>query len=103
RLLVQRSVGPLDRAFTSFELGYELPELYTAAPPAAEPEPEAAPTAGPVAPGASASGQWELFEDAEETPLWVRIWESKTVAIGMLVLMLVTLTLIFFFQDILVK
>ena len=35
RLLVQRSVGPLDRAFTSFELGYELPEFYTAAPPAA--------------------------------------------------------------------
>ncbi len=38
-----------------------------------------------------------------EVPLWQRIWWSKAIAIGVLVTMLSVLTLIFFFQDFLVK
>src|SRR3546814_412938 len=38
-----------------------------------------------------------------ETPLWERVWKSKTASIAMLGAMLAVLTAIFFFQDILVK
>lgn len=97
RLLVQRAVGPLDRVFTSFELGYDLPELYTSAPV------DPAPVASPAAPHEGEALDWQMRSDTEEAPLWVRIWESKIAAIVMLFLMLGILTLIFFFQDILVK
>lgn len=109
RLLVQRSVGALERAFISFELGYELPEAYTAPvaapePPPAAPAAETAPVPAPSIGGPVAVGDfWELLSVDGEAPLWLRIWQSKLVAISLLVVMLVALTLIFFFQDILVK
>jgi len=90
RLLAQRATGALDKAFTSFALDYRLPGLYArsiapVASAAAAPVPSAAP---PI---------------EEETPLWQRIWRSKTVSIAVLGVMLTVLTGIFFFQDILVK
>ena len=99
RLLVPRSTGALSKAFTSFDLDYTLPETYTrpvAPPPVADPAPSLQPAEGTPA----ASG---LLADLEETPLWQRIWQSKTVSIGILVAMLLVLTAIFFFQDMLVK
>ncbi len=104
QLLVQRSVGALDKAFVSFELDYRLPEAYLK-PVAA---PAAAPAVTPTAPAASASDAPTLamqpgsLAELEQTPLWMRIWKSKTASIAMLAVMLVALTLIFFFQDLLV-
>src|SRR5690606_9615087 len=99
RLLVQRSIGALDKAFTSFGLDYRLPDAYatTVAPPAPAPAeaqaptPAQAPTQPPTqaptqapAPGAPAAGQGAVeapavvADDAstvvafgeDETPLW---------------------------------
>jgi NosR/NirI family transcriptional regulator, nitrous oxide reductase regulator len=105
RLLVQRSTGALTRSFVSFDLGYQLPGQYIAA--AEPPAPEPAETA-PVAPAPGGFEEdpeltWEMLSNLEDAPLWVRIWESKLASIAVLVVMLVALTGIFFFQDILVK
>ncbi len=94
QLLVQRATGALDKAFTTFSLGYTPPEQYveTAAPPAPEPPPAAA---GPQEAEALAG---ELAE-----PLWIRMWRANTVKIGVAAAAVGVLTVIFFFQDALVK
>jgi NosR/NirI family transcriptional regulator, nitrous oxide reductase regulator len=104
RLLVQRATGALERAFVSFDLGYELPERYVATAAPAEPSPtEPAPES--TVPDTAPAIDWRALSlgETEEAPLWVRIWESKLAAIAALLVMLGVLTLIFFFQDILVK
>src|SRR3546814_440446 len=56
RLLVQRAIGALDKAFTSFALDYRLPDPYarTVAPPAPAPPPPApAPTPPAATPPAA--------------------------------------------------
>ncbi|WP_245444639.1 NosR/NirI family protein [Bradyrhizobium sp. Y36] len=100
QLLVQRSLGGRDKAFLTFDLNYTLPDSYirreqravtvpeSAAPPPSQAEAAAAP-AGPAA-------------DADE-PLWMRIWRSSTVSIGITAFMLAALTGIFFFQNLLVS
>lgn len=101
RLLVQRSVGALERAFVTFDVGYAIPEQYLRPLPparAAETEQPAISAAGDAGADMSAASL-----DEGEIPLWQRIWESKTVSIGVLVLMLAVLTAIFFFQDFLVR
>jgi len=119
QLLVQRSVGALDKAFVTFSLDYRLPDRYTktvpapaAAAPAAVPAAPAAPAGAPPAPaaqtgagaaagpGADAAG---IEADGPREPLWMRIWRSKVAAIATLGVMLGALTLIFFFQDVLVR
>lgn len=96
QLLVQRATGVRDKAFTSFELEYSTPDRYLTAPQAtALDEP---PSASPVVmPGEAAPGS-EL-----EIPLWQRIWESNVSQISILVAAIVALTLIFFFQNLLVR
>jgi len=91
QLLVQRSIGALDKAFVSFPLAVRLPELYTkrVAPVVAQ---------KPVAPDAAA-----LEFGDEPTPLWQRIWYSRIAAIIVLALMLVALTIVFFFQNLIVS
>src|SRR5690625_1617393 len=53
----------------------------------------------------SLSSEFEFSDlgKMEGSPLWVRIWKSKTAAIAGLGLMLIALTGIFFFQDRIVK
>lgn len=117
QLLVQRSIGALDKAFTSFSLNYALPETYlkpaqTDASGKSEAamdtdEKEAAPAVSPeaeqVQPAAATTMMDDVFASMEQTPLWLRIWKSKVASIVALALMLVALTAIFFFQDVLVK
>ncbi|MGQ7793760.1 4Fe-4S binding protein [Faunimonas sp. B44] len=111
KLLVQRATGALDKAFVAFALPYQLPEKYLAAVPEPAPPPapaEAAPAPAPAGetaqPSQPAAAAPTLFDDEDEgEPLWVRIWRSKAVAIGVLVAMLGTLTGIFFFQDLIVR
>jgi len=88
-LLAQRPVGPIKKAYTSFSLPYQLPpRLLTTkevAPPVA-----AAPVAAPEA-------------VAARPPLWLKIWRSRAIDVAIVGLSLAILTLIFFFQDWLVK
>ena len=104
QLLVARATGALSKAFVSFDLPYSIPARYTkAVSPAAATAPASGAASGmapAIAEGPAPAGAF-FEEDAD--PLWKRIWQSKVIAITMLGVMLGVLTLIFFFQDALVK
>lgn len=72
-LLVQRAVGPIEKLFTTFDLGYQLPPEFLTGP------------AGPE----SAPGL---------THLWKEIWRLKRVEVAFLLLAIGVLTAAFFFQ-----
>ncbi len=98
QLLVQRAVAALDKAFVTFELGYQPPEKYLkteapAANPAVRPEPATVATAAVD----------EAAPDPAETPLWQRIWENRLPDIAVVMAAIALLTGIFFFQDQLVE
>lgn len=109
QLLVQRNVGARDKAFLNYTLEYTLPDQYLRIeqPPAPAPSqqaqgqvtapPPAAP-AGPSLNDANALAAGEL-----EEPLWLKIWKTNTVSIGIAAVALLALTAIFFFQDALVR
>lgn len=90
QLLVQREVGPIEKLFTTFDLGYQLPEKYLR--PVAFP---AAAAAEDTAPAEAVAAQDEA---AAHQALWKRIWQDKRVEIAGLSAMLGVLTLVFFFQ-----
>jgi NosR/NirI family nitrous oxide reductase transcriptional regulator len=120
QLLVQRSVGARDKAFLTFDVAYALPDKYLrieqpAAPPAAasarapapaqsQPPPDAAPAPlTPRAPGTSLNDADALARGPVEEPLWLKIWRTNVVSIGITAFALLALTGIFFFQDALVR
>ncbi|SIT79049.1 NosR/NirI family transcriptional regulator, nitrous oxide reductase regulator [Pontibaca methylaminivorans] len=82
-LLVSREVGPVDKSFLTFNLGYGLPEDYLT----------------PVTVETPATAL-EVSEEeaAAKRALWQRIWKDRAVEIGVLVAMLLALTGGFFFQ-----
>jgi len=90
QLLAQRAYGSRDKAFLTFDLNYQLPDAYfkSSPPPAA---------ANALSPSAGANAE------SSETPMWHAMWQAKTGQIGVLVAALAVLTLIFFFQDWLVR
>ncbi len=85
QLLVQREVAAIEKVFTTFDLGYRLPDRYLV-------EIAAEPAAQPVALGVPED------ERAAQSDLWLRIWDGKRVEIAILGAMLAVLTLAFFFQ-----
>ncbi|SFJ98236.1 NosR/NirI family protein [Bradyrhizobium sp. cf659] len=97
QLLVQRVVGARDKAWVTFDLGYTLPETYLkreapvrpAAALTAKSSPAAAPAAG--------------VPTTDEDPLWMRIWRADVAKIVTAMVALGALTLIFFFQNFLVR
>jgi len=93
QLLVQRLLGARDKAFLTFDLAYTLPDRYVRH----EQRPAAQPSAAP-APAATSAPAGE-----DEEPLWMRIWRTQTVSVGVTVLALAVLTVIFFFQNVLVR
>lgn len=113
QLLVQRNVGARDKAFLTFDLGYTLPDPYLRIeqPPAAAPPPQTQAQAQPqTAAPAPAAPSTPSLNDADalgaghlEEPLWMKIWRTNTVSIGITALALIVLTGIFFFQDALVR
>lgn len=89
QLLVHREVGPIEKLFTTFDLGYQLPSQYlrAVAPP-------------PVAAGAEAAEALAAQdEQAAHQALWKRIWQDKKAAITVTAALLAVLTLVFFFQS----
>jgi NosR/NirI family nitrous oxide reductase transcriptional regulator len=89
QLLVQRQIGALERAFVTFDAAYTPPPKYLKA---------ATPVVEAMAPATEG-----ITETASETPLWQRIWQSRIVDMTVLAVALGVLTLIFFFQDWLVR
>lgn len=89
QLLVPRAVGALDKVFTSFEINYRLPEQYVHVEPASTAD-QATSTA--------------LTQDMTSRPeLWQRIWAQKMTQVIILTIAITFLTILFFFQDYLVK
>lgn len=78
-LLVRRQTGPISGVFSSFELSYQMPEIYIE-----RPQPSAAELAA--------------LEEASR-PMWVNIWYQKSFQIGVLCAALLLLTTILFLQD----
>ena len=91
QLLVPRAIGAIDKVFTNFEVDYRLPDQYVKSEPVAAQAPAAA--AAPAA----ANPQNERPE------LWLRIWQQKSVQVVILCIAIGFLTILFFFQDSLVK
>ncbi|WP_298871375.1 NosR/NirI family protein [uncultured Bradyrhizobium sp.] len=101
-LLVQRVVGARDKALVTFDLGYTLPEIYLKR----QPPPQAVQTAPAKLSAASAAETRQVGTPpapSDEEPLWMRIWRANTVKIALAVVALGALTLIFFFQNFLVR
>jgi NosR/NirI family nitrous oxide reductase transcriptional regulator len=88
-LLVGRLTGATEKAFLNFELNYSPPQHYLLIP---EPETGA---------GFSLTG-W-LYAQADDAALWQKMWLLKLPQAVALVVALTVLTLIFFFQNWLVK
>jgi NosR/NirI family nitrous oxide reductase transcriptional regulator len=87
QLLVQRAVGPIDKVFLTFDLGYQLPQDYLKAIPVA-----VAP-ADQAATSAVSAGDQTVVEK-----LWVRIWKGRVFDVVVLGVAIGVLTLVFFFQ-----
>ncbi|NDW07674.1 NosR/NirI family protein [Jiella pacifica] len=93
QLLVQRAVGPIEKVFLTYDVGYDLPERYlkTIAPrPRAE-----------TAAASDAPAEAVVPEDAADirNALWTRIWQAKRTEIVILGAGLLFLTALFFFQS----
>lgn len=88
QLLVQREVGAIEKVFTTFDLGYQLPPQYIR---------QIAPSPAPALPESVESVTSQSEADAHQA-LWQRIWASKTTEIAVLGVMLTVLTGAFFFQ-----
>jgi NosR/NirI family nitrous oxide reductase transcriptional regulator len=90
QLLAQRAFGARDKAFLTFDLSYELPQAYLK--PVLAPVVVAAPTPSAVA-----------APEPSEPPMWHTMWRARTGQIGVLLCAIGLLTVIFFFQDWLVR
>lgn len=102
RLLVQRNVGVRDKAFLTYDLAYSLPTSYIRE----DVTPQQAPVASAQTPRADEprpSAQPGLDAPSMDEPLWMKIWRGNLVNISIVVFALGVLTLIFFFQDWLVR
>jgi NosR/NirI family nitrous oxide reductase transcriptional regulator len=86
-LLVGRATGATKKAFLTFDLAYSPPEKYLSF----------------IAPEKPAGLLSWFNADAPDAPLWTKMWVTKFPQVLILLVALGVLTLIFFFQDWLVK
>ena len=94
KLLVQRAIGPIKKEFITFDLGFTPPEKYI--------ERKFVTVAGTGDRAASSENSGTASSPASD-PLWMKIWRNKIPDMVILVAALGFLTMIFFFQDALVK
>jgi NosR/NirI family nitrous oxide reductase transcriptional regulator len=87
-LLVGRNIGPTKKVFLTFDLDYSPPGKYLEFTKIEVPESDAATSTG---------------HSAMVEPIWKKMWQFKLAQIVVLGFALAVLTLIFFFQDWLVK
>jgi NosR/NirI family nitrous oxide reductase transcriptional regulator len=103
QLLVQRVVGARDKALVTFDVGYTLPNIYMKreAPTTQLAQPTPAKSSAPAVAEPREVGTPPAASDEE--PLWMLIWRGNTIKIGFSLAALGALTLIFFFQNVLVR
>ena len=103
-LMVQRPIGPRDKAFLNFELTYALPShlLVTEPVPVGEAAPAPAQEAAQPQTGPAKTGSGTVaFED--DDPLWKQMWRREAVSVAVTLVAILVLTGIFFFQNALVR
>lgn len=93
QLLAQRAYGARDKAFLTFDLHYRLPQHYLKPLPASQ--------SGSAT--LSAPQSIQTSQPAEDSGVWRTMWRGKKLEIGILLTAIGVLTLIFFFQDELVR
>ncbi|MGB3426098.1 MAG: 4Fe-4S binding protein [Castellaniella sp.] len=98
QLMVQRVINVKEKAFTAFNLNYTLPQAYTRLDAVAP-----APAAQAGAPADAAQAAPSDDEADAAPPLWKQIWVAKTVQIVIVSIALLTLIMVFFFQNQIVK
>ena len=103
KLLVQRATGALEKAFLTFDLRYLPPEKYLKRSPVSVVVSEPAPQPEAAAPAPSTEPTQSAAVQAAERPLWQRIWTQRWLQVGVLLAAIGVLTVIFFFQDWLVR
>jgi NosR/NirI family transcriptional regulator, nitrous oxide reductase regulator len=84
QMLVQRPVGPIEKVFRTYELGYEIPAAYTVE------------VAGPAA---ALSPTADTGAGAARDALWQRIWQAKRTQLMVIAAALAALSAVFFFQQ----
>jgi NosR/NirI family nitrous oxide reductase transcriptional regulator len=103
QLLVQRAMGARDKAFLTFDEGYALPDKYLTATQTARATPEGVtPTSAPRAASSQEAQPGQEHELLAE-PIWHRLWRTKLPQVIVLLVSLVILAGVFFFQDALVR
>lgn len=101
QMLVQRNTEGRDKAIMPYNLSYVLPDSYVVIEKV-----EKAVVAQPTPAQATAEQSAGIRPEAaivDEQALWMRIWDMNRIKIGITVFALLTLTVIFFFQDWLMK
>ncbi len=88
QLLVHREVGPIEKVFHTFDLGYQLPARYLRAV---------------TSPDTEVFSIADRDESTAQSDLWRRIWEGSQLEIAGLSAMLAVLTVVFFFQNFAVR
>src|SRR5690606_22095960 len=102
RLLVQRPTGAREKAFLTFDLPYSLPDRYIRREKIqAAPTKVAASGAAKIAAPSSSTASPEVTPGEE--PFWKKMWQRSTGSIAITVIALALLTVIFFFQNALVR
>ncbi|MEO5327057.1 MAG: NosR/NirI family protein [Magnetococcus sp. THC-1_WYH] len=94
-LLALRPVGPIEKAFAHFTLDYVLPASFL------HRKLLSVPSATPLS--AQNSAAQAITDDSASPPLWEQIWRQRLSDIVILGTALVVLTLVFFFQEILIR
>ncbi len=95
-LLANREIAAIKKIFLAVELNYDLPDKYVTIE-------KLVPTPAAVTQTPELSVNQEASEDTHRVELWKRMWDLKRPDIAVLSIAIAILTVIFFFQDWLVK
>lgn len=88
QLLVQRSIGALEKVFVAYDLNYQLPHKYVKVVP---PSPQ------------TTQRSAEEEDDQAVNALWMKMWQIKYVDVIILSCAIILLTILFFVQNKVVK
>lgn len=102
QMLVQRNTEGRDKAIIPYNLSYVLPDSYVVVEKV-EKAAVAQPALAQQAAAEQSAGIRPEVAIVDEQALWMRIWDMNRIKIGITIFALLTLTVIFFFQDWLMK
>ena len=94
QLLVQRIISVREKAFMTFNLGYQIPAEYLIFP---TPPPQV--QVADASPTTASTGADAVLDDFDDSALWKHLWKTKTVQIAVLLVALLVLRSLFCFQN----